>query len=107
MSLPDLVGGGAECGPVNPLAQLGKRFGQDRGAQFDTHQDAGSAGSGFRTQSAARGATPEDAAFFGAPAPTSLAPFHVDQMRRALPSVAPNQWHADKEASFARGKGFA
>lgn len=107
MSLPDLVGGGAECGPVNPLAQLGKRFGQDRGAQFDTHQDAGSAGSGFRTQSAARGATPEDAAFFGAPAPTSLAPFHVDQMRRALPSVAPNQWHADMEASFARGKAAA
>ena len=28
-----LVGGGAECGPSNPLQSLSKRFDQDRGAQ--------------------------------------------------------------------------
>lgn len=34
------LAGGAECGPVNPLAQLSKTFAQDRGvqqvSQFDT-----------------------------------------------------------------------
>lgn len=27
------LAGGAECGPVNPLAQLSKTFAHDRGAQ--------------------------------------------------------------------------
>lgn len=33
MALPMLVGGGAECGPSNPLQGLSKRFDQDRGVQ--------------------------------------------------------------------------
>jgi hypothetical protein len=33
MALPMLVGGGAECGPSNPLQGLSKRFDQDRGLQ--------------------------------------------------------------------------
>lgn len=35
MSLPLLVGGGAECGPSanNPLRSLAKNFDKDRGAQ--------------------------------------------------------------------------
>ena len=33
MALPMLVGGGAECGPSNPLQDLSKRFDQDRGIQ--------------------------------------------------------------------------
>jgi hypothetical protein len=32
MALPLLVNG-ADCGPVNPLQSLGKRFDQDRGLQ--------------------------------------------------------------------------
>jgi hypothetical protein len=32
MSLPLLVSG-ADCGPINPLQNLGKRFDQDRGVQ--------------------------------------------------------------------------
>lgn len=32
MALPMLVGG-SDCGPVNPLQGLSKRFDQDRGAQ--------------------------------------------------------------------------
>ncbi|SPO26184.1 uncharacterized protein UTRI_02460 [Ustilago trichophora] len=36
MSLSDLVSGGAGCGPSNPLQSIGKRFGQDRGAQQDS-----------------------------------------------------------------------
>ena len=41
MSLPDLVSGGAGCGPVNPLQQLGKRFGQDRGRSAVAVYDGG------------------------------------------------------------------
>lgn len=33
MALPMLIGGGAECGPSNPLQGLSKRFDQDRGIQ--------------------------------------------------------------------------
>ncbi|KXS12716.1 hypothetical protein M427DRAFT_391084 [Gonapodya prolifera JEL478] len=33
MSLNNLVGGGADCGPVNPLMGLTKRFNEDRSAQ--------------------------------------------------------------------------
>ena len=32
-ALSALVGGGADCGPSNPLAQMSKQFGNDRGAQ--------------------------------------------------------------------------
>lgn len=40
MSLSMLVGGGAECGPSNPLQSLSKRFDQDRGAQQVGHGGA-------------------------------------------------------------------
>lgn len=40
MALPMLVGGGAECGPSNPLQGLSKRFDKDRGLQQD-HFGAG------------------------------------------------------------------
>ena len=33
MSLPMLFNSGAECGPINPLQGLSKRFDQDRGIQ--------------------------------------------------------------------------
>ncbi|KAJ3335563.1 Peroxisomal membrane signal receptor PTS1 [Gonapodya sp. JEL0774] len=35
MSLNNLVGGGADCGPVNPLMGLTKRFNEDRSTQQD------------------------------------------------------------------------
>ncbi|WFD32118.1 hypothetical protein MSPP1_003161 [Malassezia sp. CBS 17886] len=91
MSLPDLLGGGAECGPVNPLQQLGKRFGQDHGAQFD------------RTGTMPRGAEGSAAPFRSRPVPVAddpaffahgpkgygdaLGTFHVDQLRHALPGA--------------------
>jgi hypothetical protein len=47
MSFRDLVSGGAECGPSNPLATFGKQFGQDRGAQLDRFgEGAEASGSG-------------------------------------------------------------
>lgn len=90
MSLPDLVGGGAECGPVNPLQQLGKRIGQDRGTQFDSFQhgaaDVPGRHAAFRSSGASTSAG--DPAFFGAK-PT--APFQVDDLRASLPSMG-SQW---------------
>ena len=105
MSLPDLLGGGADCGPVNPLQQLGKRIGQDRGAQFDKLQHGPDAAPGrpaaFRSQASAAG--PADPAFF---ASGSVAPFHVDQLRDSLPQLVPHkQWapsQAVMETSFHR-----
>ncbi|CAO1631219.1 unnamed protein product [Parajaminaea phylloscopi] len=57
MSFGDLAGGGAACGPSNPLQNLGKRFGQDRSSQLDRfggHLGAasGSRSSGFRSSPA-------------------------------------------------------
>lgn len=53
MSFADLVSGGPDCGPSNPLSSLSKRFGQDRGAQLDRFGGegsdlTGSSGSGIR-----------------------------------------------------------
>ena len=45
MSLSDLVSGGAGCGPSNPLQNMGKRFGQDRGSQLDSYSHAASSSS--------------------------------------------------------------
>ncbi|WFD26428.1 hypothetical protein MNAN1_001410 [Malassezia nana] len=104
MSLPDMLGGASECGPVNPMQQLGKRFGQDRGTQFDRLQpgsDVGARPTGFRTH---RGA-PEDPAFFAREsAPT---PFQVNELRQALPPLAAQPaWQAPPtwDASFERGR---
>ncbi|KAL9936916.1 hypothetical protein V8E36_004151 [Tilletia maclaganii] len=48
------LGGGAECGPSNPLATLGKRLGQDNGLQRDRYGPAAPGPSGanaaMRTQ---------------------------------------------------------
>ncbi|WFD18599.1 hypothetical protein MCAP1_000804 [Malassezia caprae] len=105
MSLPDMLGGVSECGPVNPMQQLGKRFGQDRGAQFDQLRPSGDVSGarpgGFRTH---RGA-PEDPAFFARD--TAPAPFQVQELRQALPPlVSKPAWQAPPawEASFERGR---
>lgn len=86
--MPDLVGGGAGCGPVNPMQQLGKRFGQDRGVQFDSMRPAGADGvpgaPAFRT--ARGGGVHDEAAFLRGEGSSA---FHVDQMRQALPSALP------------------
>ncbi|WFD04594.1 hypothetical protein MOBT1_003307 [Malassezia obtusa] len=94
MSFPDLPG--ADCGPVNPLQQLGKRFGQDRGAQLDAHRApaADARTPGFRT---ARRTPAQDPAFFAREHPDAGAPFHVDQLRSALPAVEKGAWR-DAEA---------
>lgn len=105
MSLPDMLGGASECGPVNPMQQLGKRFGQDRGAQFDQLRPgddiSGSRSGGFRTL---RG-VPDDPAFFARD--TAPAPFQVHELRQALPPLAAKPaWQAPPawEASFERGR---
>ncbi|WFC95563.1 hypothetical protein MBRA1_002212 [Malassezia brasiliensis] len=94
MSFPEMLGGGAECGPVNPLQQLGKRFGQDRGTQFDGHGAVGGDArhAGFRTT---RPAPAQDPAFFAREAPDAGAPFEVHQLRSALPAM-------DKGVAYAR-----
>ncbi|WFD07294.1 WD40 repeat-like protein [Malassezia vespertilionis] len=99
MSLPDLVGG-AQCGPVNPLQQLGKRFGQDRATPFDAQRSSPAPQAAFRSRPMAQA---DDAAFF-ARANDAVDPgahFHVDQMRQALPTVRPQgaDWR-DMETSF-------
>ena len=99
MSLPDLVSGGAGCGPVNPLQQLGKRFGQDRGAQFDSFgKGVPGRPPAFRTQASGASTSAGDPAFF---APEPAAPFQVDELRASLPHVGP-PWPSAMEASFYR-----
>lgn len=97
MSLPDMIGGAA-CGPVNPLQQLGKRFGHDRGAQFDTQRPAPEMGhAAFRT----RGAGAANPEFFSA----ATGSFDVAPLREALPPPVAHAGpsRADLEASFQRG----
>ncbi|WFD36492.1 hypothetical protein MCUN1_003372 [Malassezia cuniculi] len=101
MSLPDMIGG-ASCGPVNPLQQLGKRFGHDRGAQFDTQRPAPEMGhANFRT----RGASAENPEFFSGAA---TGPFDVAPLREALPQPLVHHAgpaRADFEASFKQSRG--
>jgi len=102
MSLPDLVGGGAACGPVNPLQQLGKRFGEDRGAQFDTQRpDAGAPVAGPHGAFRSRPGAPQENPGFFSPMHNE-APFGVAHLREALPNVQAPMPHADMEASFRR-----
>ncbi|KAI9572297.1 hypothetical protein HD554DRAFT_2168520 [Boletus coccyginus] len=108
MSLSMLVGGGAECGPSNPLQSLSKRFDQDRGVQQDVAGSSRFQGplSGevhFRSQHAPTPELQQEAArFFGsgpAPAPhvfqvpTSVPaqPFDLAGLRDALPVASPVQ----------------
>ncbi|KAF8420964.1 hypothetical protein L210DRAFT_919896 [Boletus edulis BED1] len=105
MSLSMLVGGGAECGPSNPLQTLSKRFDQDRGAQQDVAGPSRSRGplSGevhFRSLHAPTPELQQEAArFFGAglasaphlsQVPLSMSlpaqPFDVAELRDALPA---------------------
>ncbi|KAI5476437.1 peroxisomal biogenesis factor 5 [Pseudohyphozyma bogoriensis] len=82
-----LVGGGAECGPVNPLAQMSKLYQQDRSLQQDHYgSQAGPSSSRFR-QAGGPTQTPDEAArFFSrshshSPAPQ---PFDLSPLNRAL-----------------------
>ncbi|GAA5873442.1 hypothetical protein JCM1840_007385 [Sporobolomyces johnsonii] len=86
MSFASLAGG-AECGPVNPLAQLSKTFSGDRGAQQDHFgSQAGSSKPSFRHPAAgpsSASALPSDpaAAQFFQPHPR---PFDLSSLNRAL-----------------------
>ncbi|KAL9711601.1 hypothetical protein Ac2012v2_004672 [Leucoagaricus gongylophorus] len=96
MSLPMLFNSGAECGPINPLQGLSKRFDQDRGIQQD-HIGAPTAGSSrdaFRTQIGPSGSDADAGRFFNS-TPTTLVgasrletAFNVSAMRAALPSAS-------------------
>ncbi|KAI0949348.1 hypothetical protein AcW1_008987 [Taiwanofungus camphoratus] len=93
MSLPLLVNG-TDCGPVNPLQGLAKRFDQDRGIQQD-HFGPGRAGSSresFRSQSSAVPNVSWDAARFFAsnhPSPSvaaGLSTFDLAALHSSLPT---------------------
>lgn len=93
MSLSDLVSGGAGCGPSNPLQSIGKRFGQDRGAQQDSFSPGASAqqqGPSFRTQPGGSSSSQQQQAFFGPAQQASFGQqqdaFDVSQLRGNLPS---------------------
>ncbi|KAJ7188016.1 hypothetical protein C8R46DRAFT_1053356 [Mycena filopes] len=89
MALPMLVNN-QECGPVNPLQGLSKRFDQDRGLQQD-HFGASRAGSSretFRSQNATLSAASQEAArFFSAgPAPQLAGgAFDLSALHASLP----------------------
>ncbi|WFD00825.1 hypothetical protein MYAM1_003578 [Malassezia yamatoensis] len=92
-ALEEMLGGGAECGPVNPLQQIGKRLGEDRSTQFDSHrgnpQGYQHAPAGFRTARTGNGA---DLSRFEGGQSEHHAPFHVDQLRNALPAMEKHQF---------------
>ncbi|KAK0461267.1 uncharacterized protein EV420DRAFT_1531213 [Desarmillaria tabescens] len=98
MSLPLLVGG-AECGPVNPLQGLSKRFDQDRGVQQDQFGvgRAGPSRQTFRTQQAGPSVVDQDAARFfsaGSPQPlTASRAFDFSALGSSLPALNAQQDH--------------
>ncbi|KDR75203.1 hypothetical protein GALMADRAFT_249168 [Galerina marginata CBS 339.88] len=113
MALPMLVGGGAECGPSNPLQGLSKRFDHDRGLQQD-HFGAGRAGSSrevFRSQQANPAQDQDAARFFAAnashtPQFVTESAYDLSSMHAALPvtpapqmSMQPNPFSASAWAS--------
>ncbi|KAK0533857.1 hypothetical protein OC835_002885 [Tilletia horrida] len=89
-----LAGGGAECGPSNALATLGKRLGQDNGLQRDRYGPAAGSSSsaggaaagpaGMRTQSSAQGRA-NTAAFFDVSGPRGPMPYDMSPLQQALP----------------------
>ncbi|TFY80890.1 hypothetical protein EWM64_g3121 [Hericium alpestre] len=92
MSLPMLISG-ADCGPVNPLQGLAKRFDQDRGLQQD-YFGVGRAGPSretFRTEQNARPEFLQEAAQFFENKATTSAPvagsssFNLAALRSSLP----------------------
>ncbi|BGP25133.1 peroxisomal biogenesis factor 5 [Rhodotorula toruloides] len=94
------LAGGASCGPSNPLQQLSKTYGADRGAQQDHFgSQAGPSGSQTFRQSTPTQAHPSDpsAAQFFQPHPSQ--PFDLTPLHRALTpktaklvSPAPPAW---------------
>ncbi|CAD6892545.1 unnamed protein product [Tilletia laevis] len=91
MSFSNLVGGGAECGPSNPLATLGKRLGQDNGPQRDRYgagPSSTSAQGGMRTQQEQQQQQQQhnSPAFFGrqGPGPAGM-PYDMSNLHQALP----------------------
>ncbi|KAG7446285.1 TPR-like protein [Guyanagaster necrorhizus] len=96
MALPLLVGE-AECGPVNPLQGLSKRFDQDRGVQQDQFGigRAGPSRQTFRTQQAAPIVDQDAARFFSASPPlplTTSRAFDFSAVGSSLPAI-----HAQKD----------
>lgn len=120
MSLSDLVSGGAGCGPSNPLQNIGKRFGQDRGAQQDSFANTPFAqqqqAPSFRSASSSQQQQQQQhqPAFFNSPQQAGFGAhdaFDVSQLRGNLPSgsrapmqsqhrASPAPTMADMEASF-------
>ncbi|UZJ52555.1 hypothetical protein CBS101457_001875 [Exobasidium rhododendri] len=96
MSFADLMSGGAECGPSNPLSNFTKRFGQDRSAQLDRFGEGSEAGSSssnirqlpsFRTQQGKASSNSEQAFFQHQP--SNLAAFDLNPLNGALPFSPP------------------
>ncbi|GAA5911617.1 hypothetical protein JCM6882_008055 [Rhodosporidiobolus microsporus] len=93
------LAGGASCGPSNPLQQLSKQYGQDRGVAQDQFGAAGPSGASnaFRhPQTSSAGPLPNDPSaqqFFQQqqPGPSSSSqPFDLSPLNRALtPSASP------------------
>ncbi|GAA5965520.1 hypothetical protein JCM3765_007362 [Sporobolomyces pararoseus] len=84
------LAGGAECGPVNPLAQLSKTFAHDRGVQQDHFgSQVGSSKQSFRhnpvgpstSSSSSLPSDPTAAQFFQ---PHTSKPFDLSPLNRAL-----------------------
>nr|CDI57205.1 related to peroxisomal targeting signal receptor [Melanopsichium pennsylvanicum 4] len=119
--MSDLVSGGAGCGPSNPLQNIGKRFGQDRGAQQDSFANTPFAQNqqapSFRSQTTASSSQQQQPSFFNAPSQQTPFgaqnhdAFDVSQLRGNLPSgsrppmqnsyrPAAGPSMADMEASF-------
>ncbi|GAA5898233.1 tetratricopeptide repeat protein [Sporobolomyces salmoneus] len=96
------LAGGAECGPVNPLAQLSKTFAHDRGVQQDHFgSQAGSSKQSFRhsplgPSSSSSSSLPSDptAAQFFQPHPHSQ-PFDLSPLNRALTPAGQSHSHSN------------
>ncbi|GAA5906882.1 hypothetical protein JCM8208_000067 [Rhodotorula glutinis] len=91
------LAGGASCGPSNPLQQLSKTYGADRGAQQDHfNPQAGSSGSAFRQSTPTQQPLPNDPAaahfFQQQQQPQQDRPFDLSPLHRALtPAQQPRQ----------------
>ncbi|GAA5857876.1 hypothetical protein JCM8547_006014 [Rhodosporidiobolus lusitaniae] len=84
------LAGGASCGPSNPLQQLSKTYGQDRGVAQDHFSQPGPSGSqtSFRQHPAGSSAAlpndPSAQQFFQPHAAPSPQPFNLTPLNRAL-----------------------
>lgn len=85
-ALSALVGGGADCGPSNPLSQLSKQFGNDRGVQQDHFGASSSSQQSFRQQggSSAGGQDEMNRFYNSQRAPSPRHAFDLSPMHRAL-----------------------